>query len=232
MLSETLAYLNSNSGALTVVFTAVVTISTVAYAILTWNLVSETRRMREVQTEPRIEITLKSLDYAINIVRLHIRNIGLGPAKNIRFTSHISSGGDVAEKLLEEFNKANFLKVGLKYFGPGHELYSGYTQITKDFDAKIASVLIYDVEYESFTGKKYKDPITIDISERKGATQLGKPNLYAIAQSIEAIEKEFSHVVSGFKKIHADVYTTKDRDREEADEMALVEKMKEEKKNS
>lgn len=232
MLSETIVYLNSNSGALTVVFTAVVTISTVAYAILTWSLVSETKRMREVQTEPRIEITLKSLDYAINIVRLHIRNIGLGPAKNIRFTSHISSGGDVAEKLLEEFNKANFLKVGLKYFGPGHELYSGYTQITKDFDVKIASVLIYDVEYESFTGKKYKDQITIDISERKGTTQLGKPNLYAIAQSIEAIEKEFSHVVSGFKKIHADVYTTKDRDREEADEMALVEKMKEEKKNS
>lgn len=232
MLSETIVYLNSNSGALTVVFTAVVTISTVAYAILTWSLVSETKRMREVQTEPRIEITLKSLDYAINIVRLHIRNIGLGPAKNIRFTSHISSGGDVAEKLLEEFNKANFLKVGLKYFGPGHEFYSGYTQITKDFDAKIASVLIYDVEYESFTGKKYKDQITIDISERKGTTQFGKPNLYAIAQSIEAIEKEFSHVVSGFKKIHADVYTTKDRDREEADEMALVEKMKEEKKNS
>lgn len=232
MLSETIVYLNSNSGALTVVFTAVVTISTVAYAILTWSLVSETKRMREVQTEPRIEITLKSLDYAINIVRLHIRNIGLGPAKNIRFTSHISSGGDVAEKLLEEFNKANFLKVGLKYFGPGHELYSGYTQITKDFDAKIASVLLYDVEYESFTGKKYKDQITIDISERKGTTQLGKPNLYAIAQSIEAIEKEFSHVVSGFKKIHADVYTTKDRDREEADEMALVEKKKEEKKNS
>ncbi|MCK9391105.1 MAG: hypothetical protein M0Q01_06015 [Syntrophales bacterium] len=232
MLSETIVYLNSNSGALTVVFTAVVTISTVAYAILTWSLVSETKRMREVQTEPRIEITLKSLDYAINIVRLRIRNIGLGPAKNIRFTSHISSGGDVAVKLLEEFNKANFLKVGLKYFGPGHELYSGYTQITKDFDAKIASVLIYVVEYESFTGKKYKDQIAIDMSERKGTTQLGKPNLYAIAQSIEAIEKEFSRVVSGFKKIHADVYTTKDRDREEADEMALVEKMKEEKKNS
>jgi len=230
MLSDTIAYLNSNSGALTVVFTAVVTISTVAYAILTCSLVSETKRMREVQTEPRIEITLKSLDYAINIVRLHIRNIGLGPAKNIRFTSHISSGGDVAEELLEEFNKANFLKVGLKYFGPGHELCSGYTQITKDFDAKIASVLIYDVEYESFTGKKYKDQITIDISERKGSTQLGKPNLYAIAQSIEAIEKEFSHVVSGFKKIHADVYTTKDR--EEADEIALAEKMKEEKRDS
>ncbi|MDO8721436.1 MAG: hypothetical protein Q7J31_04320, partial [Syntrophales bacterium] len=120
MLTQAIAYLNSNSGALTVIFTAVVTISTVAYAILTWSLVSETKKMREVQTEPRIEIALKPLDFAINIVRLHVRNIGLGPAKNVRFTFSVSSGGEGAEKLLGEFNKAIFLKTGLKYFGPGH----------------------------------------------------------------------------------------------------------------
>jgi hypothetical protein len=213
MLAQLIAYLNSNSGALTVIFTAVVTISTVAYAVLTGSLVSETKKMREVQTEPRIEIALKPLDFAINIVRLHVRNMGLGPARNVRFTSRVSSGGEGAEKLLGEFNKTNFLKNGLKYFGPGHELHSGYTQITKDFDAKVASVLVYDVEYESVTGKKYDDQITIDISELKGMNQLGKPNLYAIAQSIEAIQKEFSHVVSGFKKIHADVYTSEDREK-------------------
>lgn len=143
MPSEAIAYLNKNAGALTVVFSAVVTISTVAYAILTRSLVTETKRMREAQTEPRIEITLNSLDFAINIVRLRVRNIGLGPAKNVRFTSHITTGGEAAEKLLEEFNKANFLKIGLKYFGPGHELHSGYTKMTEDFAAKIASVLIW-----------------------------------------------------------------------------------------
>ena len=232
MLTQAIAYLNSNSGALTVIFTAVVTISTVAYAILTWSLVSETKKMREVQTEPRIELTLTPLDYAINIVRLHVRNIGLGPAKNVKFTSNVASGGAGAEKLLGEFNKANFLKTGLKYFGPGHELHSGYTQITQDFDAKIASVFIYDIEYESVTGKKHSDQITIDVSELKGMNQLGKPNLYAIAQSIENIQKDFSHVVSGFKKIHADVYTSEDRDREEAEEMAYIEKMRQDQKNS
>lgn len=232
MLAQAIAYLNSNSGALTVIFTAVVTISTVAYAILTWSLVSETKKMREVQTEPRIELTLKPLDFAINIVRLHVRNIGLGPAKNVKFTSNVASGGAGAEKLLGEFNKANFLKTGLKYFGPGHELHSGYTQITQDFDAKIASVFIYDIKYESVTGKKHSDQVTIDISELKGMNQLGKPTLYAIAQSIENIQKDFSHVVSGFKKIHADVYTSEDRDREEAEEMAYIEKMRQDQKNS
>ena len=232
MLAQAIAFLNSNSGALTVVFTAVVTISTVAYAILTWSLVSETKRMREAQTEPRIEMTLKPLDFAINIVRLHVRNIGLGPARNVKFASRVASGGEGAEKLLEEFNKANFLKVGLKYFGPGHELHSGYTEITKDFDAKIASVLTYDIEYDSVTGKKYSDQTTIEVAELRGMNQLGKPNLYAIAQSVEAIQKELSHVVSGFKKIHADVYTAEDRNREEAEKRAYIEKMKQDKKNS
>jgi hypothetical protein len=232
MLAQAIAFLNSNSGALTVIFTAVVTISTVAYAILTRSLVSETKKMREVQTEPRIEITLRPLDYAINIVRLHVRNIGLGPATNVKFTSNVTSGGEGAEKLLGEFNKANFLKMGLKYFGPGHDLYSGYTQITKDFEAKIGAVLTYGITYESVTGNKYSNQITIDISELKGMNQLGKPNLYAIAQSIEAIQKEFSQVVSGFKRIRADVYTSEDRDREEAEEREYIEEMKQDKGNS
>jgi hypothetical protein len=161
-----------------------------------------------------------------------VRNIGLGPAKNVKFSSNVISGGEGAEKLLGEFNKVNFLKNGLKYFGPSHELNSGYNEITKDFDAKVESVLIYDIEYESFTGKKYSDQIIIDVSELKGMNQLGKPNLYAIAKSIEEIQKEFSHLVSGFKKIHADVYTSEDRDREETERKAYIEKMKQAKKNS
>lgn len=65
--SEVLDFLNKNSGALTVLFTAVVTISTVIYSVLTGKLVSETKRMRRVQTEPKIEVTIKSFDFAIHI---------------------------------------------------------------------------------------------------------------------------------------------------------------------
>jgi hypothetical protein len=65
-----LDFLASNSEVLTVVFTAVVTLSTVVYAILTASLVSETRKMREVQTEPKLHITIESFDFAVNIVRL------------------------------------------------------------------------------------------------------------------------------------------------------------------
>jgi hypothetical protein len=230
MLSEAIACLNNNSWALTAVFAAVVAISTVFYAIMAWGLISETRRMREAQIEPKIEITIKSLDFAADIVRLHVRNIGPGPAKNVKFTSDIISGGVAAESLLEEFGKAGFLNAGLDYFSPGHELHSGYARMAREIEAKTASVIAYDAEYESVTGKKYKDRITIDMSELKEINQLGRPNLYAIARSLEAIQNDLSSMISGNRKIRADVYNAEDRAREEAEELAIIEKLKKEKK--
>src|SRR5471030_212282 len=189
---EILDFLNKNSGALTVLFTAVVTISTVIYSVLTGKLVSETKRMRQIQTEPKIEVTIKPFDFAIHIVRLHVRNIGLGPAINVKFNPKILSGGQVAQELLDEFTISNFFKVGLNYFGPGQERYSHYTQMTQGHDGKIESVLAIDISYESTTGVKYTEQSMIDMSELKGEYQLGKPNLYSIAKSLEKIQEDIS----------------------------------------
>lgn len=222
--SEVLDFLNKNSGALTVLFTAVVTISTVVYSILTGKLVSETTKMRQVQTEPKIEITIKPFDFAINIVRLHVRNIGLGPAINVRFNLKTISGGQIAQTLIDEFAEANFLKIGLKYFGPGQELYSHYTQLTQQYNEKIESILVIEISYQSATGVKYIEQSIIDMSELKGAYQLGTPNLYSIAKSLEKIQKDISQITSGHKKISAQVYTAEDRQKEKEDLKAFIEK--------
>jgi hypothetical protein len=219
--SEVLDFLNKNSGALTVLFTAVVTISTVVYSILTGKLVSETTKMRQVQTEPKIEVNIEPFDFAINIVRLSIRNIGLGPAINVSFNLRVISGGPTAQTIIEEFTKANFLNIGLKYFGPGQERHSHYTQLTQQYNNKIESVLIMEVIYQSTTGIKYKEQTIIDMSELKGAYQLGTPNFYSMAKSLEKIQKDISHIASGHKKINTQIYTSKDRKKE--DLRALIE---------
>lgn len=214
-MTELLEFLNKNSGALTVIFTAVVTLATAVYAGLTYVLVKETRLMRQVQTEPKIEITARSTEIAIHILRLHVRNIGLGPALNVKFTPRVVEGGDGAAALLAEFTQTNFFKVGLSYFGPGQERISNYTQMTNDHKAKITSVIAFDVEYESSTGLKYHEVVHVDMSEHKGAYQLGTPHLYAIAQSLEKLQRDVGHVVSGFKRIRTDVFTAADREVEE-----------------
>ncbi|WP_420227326.1 hypothetical protein [Pigmentiphaga litoralis] len=216
-MTELLDFLNKNSGALTVIFTAVVTVATAVYAALTWVLVKETRMMREVQTEPKLQVTVSSFDFAINIVRLYVRNVGLGPALNVTFKPKVLAGGQSAEKLLAEFTNVNFFTVGLKHFGPAQERVSAYTQLTEDHDGKMASVLAIDVTYSSATGKRYWDSLVVDMSELKGGYQLGKPHAYAIAQSLEKLQKDIHHLTTGFHRIKANIYTSADREEERAE---------------
>ena len=196
------------------IFTAMVSISTVVYAFLTGLLVSETRKLREVQTEPKIHITLESFDFAINFIRLNIKNIGLGPASDLQFESAAISGGESAEKLLQEFTRPNFFKTGLRHFGPGQKIHSRDTQVTDDFEGKSASILSFKLRYKSATGKQYNEEIIIDMSEIKGISQLGKPNLYSIANSLEKMQNDIGHIVTGFKRLNVDIYSSDDREQE------------------
>lgn len=216
-MPDILNFLKQNSEALTVIFTAVVTLSTLVYAILTAFLVSETRKMREVQTEPKIHITIDSFDCAIHIVRLNIQNIGLGPASELQFYPSVISGGESAEKLLREFTKSNFFNTGLRHFGPGQNIYSSYSLTTEDYEGKSSSILSFKLNYKGATGKKYNEEIILDMSELKGRQQLGKPNLYAIAQSLEKMQKDVGHIANGSKHIKTDIYSSNDRKIEKED---------------
>ncbi|MFA0607507.1 hypothetical protein, partial [Vibrio amylolyticus] len=231
-MQEIINYPNKNAGALTVIFTGIVTLSTVVYAVLTGKLVSETRMMREVQTEPKLQITLESFDFAMHITRLKIQNIGLGPSKNLKFTCSVISGGDSGQRLLEDFTKTNFFKTGLRYFGPTQVLHSYYSDTTEDFEGKISSILSFKLSYESSTGKTYEDEFLIDMSELKSDYRLGKPNFYSMAQSLEKIQKDFHHISTGFKKIKVDSFTSEDRQLEREIMQKKIDEFKAQKKGS
>ena len=213
-MAEFLEFLNQNIAVLTVFFTGVVAVSTVVYAVLTWKLVSETRKMREVQTEPKIYIGLESYEDAINIIRLNIKNIGMGPASDLQFDFSVISGGNSAEKLLEEFTNSNFFKIGLRHLGPGQNIYSPFTQTTKDPEGKTNSVLSFKVNFKGPTGKLYAENISIDMAEMIGRYQLGKTNLYSIAKSLERIQKDFSKIISPSRRVKTENYSSKDRQQE------------------
>jgi hypothetical protein len=230
-----LDFLNQNSGALTVIFAAVVMLSTVVYAVLTAFLVAETRRMRRAQTEPKVEVFIKHREEWINLIHAYVRNIGLGPAYKISFDISAESGGEGAQALIDDFTKANFFKTGLKYLGPGQEQISGFSQMTEKFDQKIESVLVFDVRYEGATGKQYQEKFRLDFSEFKGRSQIGKPHLYAIAKHLETIKSDIHNLATGFKRIKADVFDSEDRDRErkewEEHHAEVIDKSKESAKN-
>lgn len=209
--TEILTFLNANSGGLSALFSGIVMLATIVYAVLTASLVRETRHMRELQTEPIIEVIAYPREEYVNIITLRVKNIGLGSAYNVVFKLSGQSNSEAETKLINDFSKSQFLTKGLKYLGPRQELQSGFTQMTDDLEAKINSLLIIEVDYENSTGKSYKQSFKINFEEFRGYGTLGKPHLYSIAQSLEKIENNISHIISGFKKLNVDTYSGEDR---------------------
>ena len=207
--------MNEYSDAIVAAFTVVVAFSTVAYVFLTRRLVNETRSLREAQTEPKINVTLESCDFAFNLVRLKIENAGLGPATDIRFDSYVRSGGDTAEEILQGLTEPNFFRSGMRFFGPGKIIFAGFTDMMSgDLEKKLASQFLFVVNLKSVTGKDYTENFILDMNELRGTSQLGKPNLYSIAKSLENIDKNFKHVIDSFQRIKVDVYSSEDRELE------------------
>lgn len=101
------------------VFTAVVALSTVAYVVLTWQLVSETRQLRRVQTEPRVSVRLELADRARHgAMELVIRNEGQGPAQNIQFNFQGDPTYFTKNGKRPPIDELPIIKGGLPYLGP------------------------------------------------------------------------------------------------------------------
>ncbi len=231
-----LFFLDANSGALMVIFTAFVTLSTVVYAILTASLVIETRKMRQVQTEPKIEVVVKPSDEHVEILTTYVRNIGLGPAYGVTFTIDIESGEEGATKLIDDFTVSKFFHTGLKYLSPGQQVHSYVSSMAEMYEEKIKAVINISVHYKSISGKSYAETYRLDFGEFDGYSQFGKPSLYAIANSLEKIQKDINKLVAG-SRIKTDIYTSRDRDvemkeREERYEELRSQRVKSEMKNS
>ena len=214
-LADALNFLNQNAGVLATVFSGIVMLATVVYAVLTASLVTETRRMREVQTEPRIEVIASPLEEMVNIFTLRVKNIGLGPAYDVHFTLRGKSQTSGENELIKDFSRSQFLSKGLRYLGPGQALQSGYTQMHQNFVEKVKACLTVEVTYKSATGKPYADTIIIHFEEFEGYGTIGTPHLYSIAKSLEKIERNVDHLATGFRRMKVDTYSNEDRDREQ-----------------
>jgi hypothetical protein len=213
---EVLHYLNSNSGILMLLFSAVVAISTVFYVRLTRSLVEETRKMRQAQTDPKIEVILKPREEWINMVYVCVRNIGLGPAYDISFQIDKEGNAAGAEALIHDFTEAKFFATGLRYLSPNEEVFSNYTLMTKQLEEKIGAVLLFAVRYRNAVGRSFIDSYRIDFSEWSGRRQGGIPFLYTISQSLENIQKDLHSLTLGFNRLSVNMYGKNDREEETA----------------
>jgi hypothetical protein len=206
----TLEFLNENSGAFAVIFSALVAIATIVYAILTWRLVSETRKMRESQTEPKLSVTIQPREEWINLIDMVIKNIGLGPAYNIKFKVK----PDFEYKKGKFLSDLGFMKNGLRYLAPNQKIQFFLTSMIDNFEEKVKNSFEIKIIYQNSIAKKYEDVYVIDFSHLIGLSQLGEPPLYKLAKNIEKIQKDIHHLSTGFHKMKVIRYTKEDIEEE------------------
>jgi hypothetical protein len=225
-MQELLDYLNMNSGAFNALFSGVVAISTVVYAVLTWRLVSETRKMRHAQTEPKVAVTYRSREEWMALVDIVVKNIGLGPAYDIKFEIAPVTDGGASQELIKELMERNFMNAGLSFLAPDQEVSSFFTNATDKFEEKMASRLSIKASYKSATGEQYLSEYLIDLSELRGMERIGEPPLYKIAKNVEKIAENIKGVASGNRRVKTDIYTSEDREKAEAERRAYYEEHK------
>ena len=120
------------------------------------------------------------------------------------------------EKKIESYG---FFNSGIEYLSPNQEIATFLTSMLEDFNSKIDTSFNIIISYKNSSGEKAEDIYLLDFSIFKGLTQIGKPNLYTIAQEIEKIQKDFHLIATGFKEIKVITQTKEDHIREEREMM-------------
>ena len=210
-MSDFLNQLNTNSGGLSALFSGVVTVATVVYAWLTAKLVDETRQLRKVQTEPRLQVTYRSRPEWINFLDVCVKNIGQGPAEDIQFEIRALSENKAAEPLVQALKALNAFSTGLRYLGPQQEFSSFWTSLADGDPTKVETQIHLTCRYKAVTGTEYTVEQVLDLSELKGSAQIGEPPLLKIGKHLEKMQSDLHSLITGFKRLGVDVYNDADR---------------------
>ena len=212
---EFLKFLNENSGAIGVIFSGLVTIATLLYATLTWKLVNETKRMRRAQTDAKITVRADTRKEAISLIDFVVANEGVGPAYDITFVVNPLNPEKCDESITNKINSLGFINKGIEYLSPNQEIRTFLASMLKNFEKKIDTAVEIGVSYKTSSGEQIKDTYLLDMSIFKGMQQLGKPDLYSIAKSIENMQKDIHKLSTGFTKLKVITQTKAENIKEE-----------------
>lgn len=221
-MEDILKFLNENSGAVNVVFSGLVTLATLVYAILTWKLVSETKKMRRAQTDAKVTVRVEPRKETIHFLKFIVANEGVGPAYGIKFKILPISSASIDPDIKKMIESLGYINKGIEYLSPNQEISTFLTSILENTDSKLKTAFNIQISYKNSSGEKAEDIYFIDFSIFEGFIQIGKPNLYAIAQEIEKIQKDFHNIATGFKELKVITQTKEDYYREQSEMMEKI----------
>jgi len=147
-------------------------------------LLSETRKLREAETEPEISVYLDKNSLLMAYLDIVVKNIGKGPARRIKFSFNPDS------ELLKRQTDTKLVNLGyfkgINYLAPNQEYRSmfGGTELYTD---PTPPPLVIEVTYTNNKNQEYKNEFIIDMAPYKGMTFLDAKNLNNIHERLKDI---------------------------------------------
>jgi hypothetical protein len=188
-MTDLIRFLNANSGSLNAVFSGVVALATVVYAILTWRLVAETQHLRRAQTDAFVIVALVPNQQAFGFLDLVVRNDGSGPAYDLVFVIRDCTFPELDEKL----RNTGFIKRGLKYLPARSDL---RTFLTDTFSPqKLNARLTVDVSYRTASHQKLMHSYPLDLALMENVQHVGTPFHQSVPKQLSEIAKTLEQLL-------------------------------------
>ena len=177
---------------ITLVFSGLVTLSTIVYAILTWMLVGETKTLRKSETEPALAVYLNVSDRWINALDIIVENCGKGMAKEIRWEF---------SPTLDNINKENLgirhvrLFENLPQLAPSQKIKCFFGLASELFADPVLPIIEVKAFYKSDNNEEIVSSFLLDASQFYGIRSLGEDPVESSAKSIKKISEALSAII-------------------------------------
>ena len=172
--------LNSHSGAITSIATAVLVIVTTVYVIFTYRILRATN-------QPEIMVYLRPHEVDVNLIVLWIENAGTGVARKLRFTGDLSLGF----KSKTPFKEIGFSKNGIDVLGPGQKIDHCLGSMRENTEALKQAPFEITVTYsDSSANHEEKKIFHLNSREFLGVGTIGGSPLHEISKAAKEIQKD------------------------------------------
>lgn len=185
-----------------IIFSGIVIFSTVVYAVLTWRLVKETKKIRLFQIKPDIRVYFERGEANEQLLYIVVENQGFGAALNVSFQ---------ILKNLESYKGEYFNLKGKGVFKHGivtlypsqRHRYFVLPLEKENFDKIISETLIVKVNYRDITDKKFEETFSLPIIETVGVGKSIPPDTYSgrVPFYLEKIDKSLKGLSAAIDKL-------------------------------
>ena len=174
-------------GVITLVFSGIVAVSTIAYVVLTAKLTKQTRLSREFFLEAHLSAYLVSSEVHPGFISLVIKNIGKGVARNVEFNIIKDIDTDNAVKILKQITIFNS---GVKYFPPDYQ-YKFLLMDTQGKEERMNETFSFSVSYSDDINQYRSSEFNLSFIELMSLGKITPSDSYIgqIAEELTRIRK-------------------------------------------